>query len=300
MSGETQATVEEASTVVDDGSDADFESGFGGEPAGATATPAPATPEATPEPTPAPTPAPEAPKYVQITESELTALREQSAQGVQQIAQMRGALDKAFGKVGALEQVISKLRTETPAGEKIEVSEEDFPELVKEYPEIARLQAKDLNKVLSKFRGTGSAPADLDERINQRLEAARGAATAESTERMLNAVLPGWREEVRKPEFAAWFDAQPAEVQKMQLSDDDLVAARLLRMYDRHLLKQIFAPAPAPRAPAAPVASPAPVKVSPRQRQLAGAIPVKGDGSPSPSATTEVDPFEEGFRTGRN
>lgn len=297
MNGEQEALGQEP--AVDEATDDDFESGFAGKETSATETPAAAPAAESPAQetptTPAPAPA-EPVKFAQIPEADLQALRQQVEQGTQMTTQLRGQLDKVFGKMGALEQVISKRQTETPAGEAISVSADDFSELKSEYPELAELTLKGLNKVLGKFKGQGGAdPEALDARIGERLQTFKQSSEKDAQEQMLNAVLPGWREEVKTPDFSAWIGKQPAQTQALAASDDPVQAARLLRQYDRYLtLKAIPAPATAP--------TPASVqgRTTTRQRQLAAAVPVKGDGLSQPSAVAEEDPFEAGFRTGRS
>jgi hypothetical protein len=287
MSGETSAPEGVQTGAADE---ENFESGFTGQETSATATPAPPPEPVSAEP-PAPTPAPQ-PELVQITKDEHDRLTKQG----EQLAQMNSKFDKVFGKVGALEQVISKLRTETPAGEKVEIDAKDFAELQEMYPDLAGETIKGLNRVLGRFKGTGGAK-DVDDRITQRFEAAKFVTAEEATERMLNGILPGWRKEVNTPEFGEWLKAQPEDVRALQDSADEVDAARMLRLYDRHLLKSVFASAPAPT----PAPSPAPVKPAgnQRQRQLAAAVPPKGDGDARPAPPAEVDEFEAGFQTGR-
>lgn len=307
MDGDVDAAPESA---VEDGTDEDFEAGFGTAAAeGATATPAPqpeAVQDTPPEPLAAkapadapPEPKPEpAPKYVQITEAELQELR-------QGTAQMRQQLDKAFGQIGSLRQlseraqaaIAERAQAATPPGQKVELSAEDFGELAQEYPELAKLTLNGLNKAMEKMRGTGSDPKALEDLVSQRLDTVRQESKTESTETLLNAVLPGWRKEVNKPEFAQWLQGQPKEVQDMKMSADPVVAAEMLRLYDRHQLRSLFQP---PAAPPAAAPTPPPARPSARQRQLAAALPVRGEGvSPTPQSA-EDDPFEAGYRSARS
>jgi hypothetical protein len=237
---------------------------------------------------------------VEVDEAELESLRKRAAAADganEQIVAMNAKFDKAFGQIGSLKQVVEKLRTETPAGESVEISEADFKELADAYPEIGKLTAQGLNKVLGKFKGTGGAdPEAVDKIVNERLAAARTEMAKELatqvTDATLNGILPRWREKVKSPEFGAWMKAQPPEVQALAESSDLGDAADMLRRYRRALEKP--APPPAPAAPAAQA------RGNVRQRQIAAAVPVKGDGAAAPAAAhTEDDDFNAGFQAGK-
>lgn len=308
MATEQQEEVVVDNTAEQDDSDADFAAGFAGtgDDKG-TATPPESLPDAgapvvdaasasttsTEQQTPAATPAPSPePKMVSVSEDELNQLRQQAQQGtgsVEQFADFSKKFDKIFGQVGALKQVVDKLRTETPAGETPQVTEEDFKELAAEYPELAKMQLTALNNVLKRFKGSSAVDPDVVEKT----VAGRMAQVAEEMrETALNAVLPDWRTEVNKPEFQEWMTAQKPEIQALAASDKVSDAQRMLRLYDRH---QSAPKTPAPPAPKPP-APPAPT-VSPKQRQIAAAVTPRGDGAPT-GAAAEEDEFEAGFKTG--
>lgn len=319
MAGETQAADATVIPEEDNESDADFDAGFTAAaspgtprpdavsqdlPGAQTAQPevqaAASTPEATPTTAPVqPTETPAAgPKKVEIDEAELEQLRRRAAQSdsaSEQIAAMNSKFDKAFGQIGSLKQVVDKLRTETPVGEQVEISEADFKDLADAYPEIGKLTAQGLNKVLGKFKGTGGAdPETIDKMVTERLQVARSEISAEVattiTDATLNGILPRWREKVKTPEFDTWMKAQPAEVQALGDSKDLGDAADMLRRFRRHMDRPAATPAPAPTVP----------KNNVRQRQIAAAVPVRGDGSASSKpASTDDDDFEAGFKAGK-
>jgi hypothetical protein len=295
MSGETQAA--DGTAVQEDEFDAEFEAGFANAGKGTTETPAPAdektpdqaTPEITPEP-PAATPAPQAgPKRVEIDEAELQALR-QRADSAQETAAFQKKFDQAFGQIGSLKQAIDKLRTETPAGEKVEISETDFKDLSEAYPEIGKLTAQGLNKVLGKFKGTGGAdPEAIDKMVTERVAAARSEINGQVTDAVLNGIVPRWRQQVNTPAFDAWLKGQQAEVQGLAESDDLGDAATMLRLYRRHIERPAATPAP----------TPAPNRGATRQRQIAAAVTTRGDGAAPAASPAEDDDFAAGFKSGK-
>lgn len=315
MAGETETvdqTTEQNPAQIEEGN-ADFEAGFTAQRLGSTETPNPTDaleepgkenakpteqqPQATTTPPVQTTETPPAQgKKVEIDEAELAALRARAeAPGENEtFAAFQKKFDQAFGQIGSLKQAIDKLRTETPAGEKVEISEEDFKDLVEAYPEIGKLTAQGLNKVLGKFKGTGGTdPEAIDRVVNERVAAARTEITKEVTQTVtdatLNGILPKWREKVKTAEFDTWFNAQPQDVQDLQKSDDLGDAALMLRKFRRHLER--------PTPTAAP--TPAPKNTNTRQQRLAAGVPVKGDGSAPAPSNTEDDGFETGFQSGK-
>lgn len=314
MAGEQQTA--DATAIIEEDTDADFEAGFADAGTGTTETPADtseegaaaapapaaAAPAAAPAPaaTPAPPAAPAAPKKVEIDEAELAALRSKAANSDEQIAGIQRNFDKVFGQVGNLKQVVDKLKAETPAGEKVEIDEADFKELAETYPELAKFTLQGLNKALAKMRGTAGADSEAVDRIvTEKLQAARteisAQVTTQVTDSVLNGIVPRWREQVNKPAFTAWIAAQPEDVKALAQSEDIGDAAEMLRMFRDHQRKPPASPAPA--APAPPAAAPKP---HPRQRQIAAAVAPRGDGAPAPAAAaTEDDDFNAGFKAGK-
>lgn len=307
MAGEQQTA--DATAIIEEDTDADFEAGFADAGTGTTETPADASeegaalaaadPAASPASatTPAPPAALAAPKKVEIDEAELAALRQRAGD---QTAAYQQAFDKAFGQIGSLRQAIDKLKAETPAGEKVEIDEADFKELAETYPELAKFTLQGLNKALLKFKGTGGADSEaVDKIVTEKLQAARteisAQVTTQVTDSVLNGIVPRWREQVNKPAFTAWIAAQPEDVKALAQSEDIGDAAEMLRMFRDHQRKPPASPAPA--APAAPAAAPKP---HPRQRQIAAAVAPRGDGAPAPAAAaTEDDDFNAGFKAGK-
>lgn len=310
MAGET-TQADNATAVQEEEFDADFEAGFKGAGVGTTETPAPdastqqqatqaaastdGTTAAAAAPTATPAPAPAA--KVEVDAQELEALRQRAAaadSSQEQLAGMQKKFDQAFGQIGSLKQAIDKLRTDTPAGEKVQVSAEDFKELVEAYPDIGRMTVESLNKVLAKVRGTGGAdPEAIDRLVSERVQAARTEINGQVTDAVLNGIIPRWREAVNTPAFEEWLKAQQAQVQQLAESDDLGDAATMLRLYRRHTERPAATPAPAP-APGNGQGKP-----NPRARQLAAAVPQRGDGAPAPATANEDDDFDAGFKEGK-
>lgn len=103
-----------------------------------------------------------APKMAQITEEQYKQLLDRAASIDQIKAQQDKGLSTAFGKIGGIERVLSQIQS----GVALDVSEDDFEEMRKDYPELAAMQVQGLKKVLSKIR---PGPAVLIRRKSSRL-----------------------------------------------------------------------------------------------------------------------------------
>jgi hypothetical protein len=288
MSGENEGTVSES--TVEHEHDADFDAGFSG---AATETPAPPAEPEKPEPTPAPTPAPEpsAPEFVNLTKEE----HERLVSAAGKLDELTGTVNKkfetAFGHVGALRQMIQKLQGETPEGHAVQLDESDFAELKEQYPELADLTLKGLNKVMGKLKGTGG---NVDPKVfEEKAGEIRSTVTREVTDMTLDAIVDGdWQQEVNSPKFAEWMKAQTPEVKALAASDKLRDAARLMRLFKAHA----DAPPPVPTPSPAPTPAPTP---SPRQQRTTAAVPPRGDGGHAP-APSEDDEFSAGFNYRRS
>ena len=186
-----------------------------------------ATPNATeqkPNPEPAEAaqePAPP-PKLAQITEDQYADLLARAASVDELKAGLDKKVDTAFGKIGEINRLIASLQQSTPAGEAISLNDDDLAELSSEFPEIAAMTAKGLNRVLSRLKGTGGTSPDIESIVQQRLapvmEALPTRVEAMVSEKLLAKEYGDWRAIVGKPdektEYRAWLSTQPAKYQQ--------------------------------------------------------------------------------------
>ena len=260
---------EEVTTEEVNGTDADFDSGF----EQAEQTPTPEIADETPKVEAAPEP-----KLAQITEDQFNDLMAKAASVDEIKAESQRKFDHAFGQLGGMKQIIERLQQSTPQGQSITVTDADFSELSSEFPELAAMQIKGLNKVLSKLGGT--APAVDTSLIERMVQERVGQVAREARENALDGlhnVIPDWQEEVRKPAFTEWLDKQDAQTKALASSDRVVDASRMLRMYRNSR--------PAPQKP----------QITTRQRQLEAAVTPRGRGqAPAP---VEDDDFEAGFNS---
>jgi len=250
--------------------DEDFAAGFSGD----------ATTETPVEPQQKEPEAP-APEYVQLTKSDFeklmaTANRMETFDGT-----VTKKFDTAFGQMGAMRQLIDSLKARTPDGEPVQVGADDFKELSEEYPELGELTLKGLNRVLGKVRGTGADPQAIDKIVGERLQ----SVESKIVDSALQAVFPGWDDEIKTPQFGAWLQQQAPETQALGDSTRIADAAKLLRMYE----KSKVAP------PMQPTTTQQSNQATTSRRQLAAAVPPKGDGGIASSASSDDDDFSAGF-----
>lgn len=259
-----------------------FMAGFA-EDENAQPTETPAAAPAPAQPAEAPPPAPE---YVQVTKADWDTVSQRAAKIDEIAATLGNRFDQAFGKMGGLERKLAELQTGTPKGETVQVSDEDFAELKEEYPGLSELTVKGLNRMLGKLKGTGSIDPQAIEK-----------AVAPLRDEMLETAFPGWKEDVKTPDFAAWRKTQGPEVEQLAASDKHADAAKLLRMFYARTKTEALKPAAAPAAtpaPPAPAAPTAPAQPSMRSRQIAAAVALRGD-SAAPPSTSGKTPFMAGF-----
>ena len=95
------------------------------------------------------------PKMTQIPEDEYRKLLD----GVAKIGDIEKQFGTAFGKIGGIERVLDQLRSSAPAGEKIELSKDVVADLAAEFPEMADLQYKTLQKLVDVLNTRTITPA---------------------------------------------------------------------------------------------------------------------------------------------
>jgi hypothetical protein len=178
-------------------------------------------------------PAPEAPKLAQITEEQFQHLLARATA----IDEIKAAQEKqfgtAFGKIGGIERLINQLQAAAPAGQPIELTEDDFDELRADFPDLAAMQVKGFNKALARANARvgspvttpGIDPEILEQRIQERLapeiQKVRDEAMAKITDLSMRQFHPDWKQVATQPEFAAWQKTLPAAEQEALASSND-------------------------------------------------------------------------------
>lgn len=196
--------------------DADFAAGFEGkteEPTGITSSPAA---EGIVDPDAVSTEQPAAATKPAVKLPDLDEAQIQRILGAaDRVDTVTAALEKlsgtAFGKIGGLERTLKQLVEGTPSGQAVTLSVDDMEEMKADFPELADMTVKGLNRALSKMKGTGGAPAvdpaQLGQIVDQRVQVVKEQLALEAAD----IHMPGWRETVNSPEFKTWLGTQPAD-----------------------------------------------------------------------------------------
>lgn len=253
--------------TVNQDEDAGFDS-FGTEDA--TPTETPVVEEVVAEVTPevVETPEAEAPEFMQITKSQFEDLMNKASQ----VDTLRTMSDKAFGKIGGIERVLTELKQQ-PQGQPVQLSEDDFAELKGEFPELAELQMKGMQRLLGKLR----VPQVDTSAIEQMVGAQTSNTRAELVDTTLDAIVDGdWKEEVKTDKFAQWINGQSNDIKALGSSDSLRDAAKLMRLFKSHR------DAPPP---------PSPVTQNSTSRRIAAAVAPKGTNAVTSQNLTEEDAF---------
>ena len=233
-----------------------------------------------------------APKYAQITEDELNDLKARAAKIDEIKATQEKSFGTAFGKIGGIERVLQQLQAMPTLGE---LSQDDFVELKEQFPELAEMQVKGLNRALAKLKATAPAagidPLRVEELVQERIGTAMQKAEVDKRAEQVTALdadHPDWRELVAKPEFEVWKATQPTRFQKT-----------FSKTWDADFLSDAFADFKASLNKPKPAAAPAPVvPQSTRKDRLAAAVNPRGTGGHAPGPS-EDDDFNAGFNSGR-
>lgn len=264
--------------------------GEGEQPATSTTEPASdegAEPVSSQSSEPAPQ-SPAEPVLAKISEADW----KKAIEGVTKIEEISAALEKrfgtAFGKIGALEGVLKQIQSATPAGQAIQVTEADFDEMLRDFPDLTAMQVKGLNRALSRMKGTGAAPvldpATIEEIVDRRIRARdESRAIEQMTKRRTNwAEITGPADS--KTPYRQWLGTQTPDYQRMiaETWDPDVIDKSI-----DTFLKQSQPPKAKPSAPG-----------DSRRQVLAGGVTPRSAGAgPGPKPKTEEDYFAEGFNS---
>lgn len=120
-----------------------------------------------------------------------------------QIAKLTGSVPQA-DKI--IQQVIDKVKAQTPSGSTVELTDEDFAEFQETFPEVGATMRKSLDKILKRMNVQGTAvapdPDAIDRAVEARLKARDEAVVAATREKEMSGLLetyPNWGEIVGRP-----------------------------------------------------------------------------------------------------
>lgn len=187
--------------------------------------------------------------------------------------QLVNELKEAKGRIGALQSEFAKARQATPAEQptqrQIAAAQADpakWTALKEDFPEWGEGISEYVESRLGQLSGTGLSPDQVEQLVAQRTEATGAALEKKFNEALVSVKHKNWRADVNTPEFASWFQAQPAEVQALAGSKDGFDAIEMLDRWSADKAK-----------PAADVKQE-------RQQKLAAAVSAK----PGPAKVTKT------------
>ncbi len=109
----------------------------------------------------------------------------------------------------------------------------EWEELKKDFPEWTVATERLLEaRLAGQANANGFDPKAFEESIKAEMKGQTEAVRKEIIDSALDAVFPGWEEEVKTPEFAKWIEAQPDHIKAYAASDKIRDAATMLKLFD--------------------------------------------------------------------
>ena len=194
------------------------------------------------------------------------------------------ATQKRLNETMAAAQAAAKKVPDAPTQQQLDKAIDDPAEwktVESEYPEWAKA-----TRALVEARVNSAPKFDAEEfqrKVTEQVQGQTAAARQEIIESALDAVLPGWIDQVKTKDFEDWMTAQKDDVKALMGSQKVGDAARMLRLYSDHLAKPKAAPVPPPKP-----------QTQGRQDRFAAAVAPKGTAGVTASRS-EDDEFESGY-----
>ena len=188
--------------------------------------------------------------------------------------------DTAFGKLGSLQETITRLQSANASGGPVELTDEDVADL-SEFPELQATMRSVLQKTLSRVRpGPAQSafdPTPLVQEIHQ-LRAQREADTRQLAALSLTTQHKDWREVVNGDSFRVWLGTQPEDYR--QRISESWDADEISTALDNFKAQTTRAAASKQK----------------KTDRLLSAVQPTGVRSPDTSALDENEAFARGFR----
>ena len=157
-------------------------------------------------------------------------------------------LKQAKGRIGALQSQWDKVRqnVEAPSQKQVAAAAKDpekWAALKQDFPEWGDAISEFVETKLGSVTGKASGPSaeEIEQLVSQRTEAATSTLRRQLNETLVSVAHKGWKNDVKTPEFAAWYAAQRPEVQALAGSEDGLDAIQMLDLYTEHRKKPVQA-----------------------------------------------------------
>lgn len=233
----------------------------------------------------APTPEPEI-VYARIPERDHQRFLA-NAETIEKIAaSYEHRLDTAFGHIGGLQQKLKEMQAATPAGQSVTFSKDDFAEMQAEFPELADMQMKGIERAMARVKGTGTAIDATT--VSSLVKSEISDFKREFLKDTLTDLHEDWETVVGPPDsqtpYRTWLAAQTPEYQTR--INTSLRPGEVAKSIEK------FTQDSTAKAPAPPKSNPA---AEARRQQLADAVTPRGAGGSVPSVTAEQE-MSEAFR----
>jgi Skp family chaperone for outer membrane proteins len=220
---------------------------------------------------------------------------------LEEIDKLKASQDKAFGRLGTLQETLGKLQQAQHTGVTPEISDEDMAEISNDFPELGARLKTTLQKIMGKSRTSAAAPAtpaqqpafdpaplmsQLDAKLaEQRSEIEKIKQQSEA--KILTALHRDWKQVVNDDKFKLWLQGQSAEYRdKINASWD---AEEIGGAIDEFKKAQ---------QPAKPAPTAAPSKQS-KANRLEAAVTPQGVKAPDTQQISDDEQFLAGFRSVR-
>lgn len=152
--------------------------------------------------------------------------------------QLINELREAKGRIGALQSEFAKSRQAKPAEQPSQtqiaaakVDPEKWSALKQDFPEWGEGIQSYVESRLGQLGGVGLTPEQVEQMVAARTEETTTALERKFNEALVAVKHKTWRQDVNTPEFAAWFQVQPPEVQALASSKDGFDAIDMLDRY---------------------------------------------------------------------
>lgn len=152
--------------------------------------------------------------------------------------QLVNELKEAKGRIGALQSEWAKAKQAAsvqPNDKQVAAAVQDpekWATLKKDYPEWGDAIESLVNTRFGAIpKQDGVSQEQIESLVAQRADAVSAQLAQQFNEKLVAVKHPSWRDEVKTPAFAEWFQVQPAEVQSLAQSPDGLDAIRMLDLY---------------------------------------------------------------------
>lgn len=207
-----------------------------------------------------------------------------------QVAQLTHRANSADGRVEAMRreqaeavEAAKKAATqvkEAPTASEVKAAIENpaqWDALKEDFPEWAAATEALLDSRLSKVGGLD--PAAIQAIVTEQVKGQTDAVRGEIIDSALDAVFPGWKEEVNTEAFGAWLNAQSDEIKALGASSKVGDAAKMLRQYEASKAPSVTASITQQRQTKLDAAASAPTKTAGK--------------SPGPKAFEDMTPAEQ-------